>query len=38
MIRRRPPKADMAEKAEMAQKATWNGRADFVGPGHLDIA
>jgi hypothetical protein len=31
MIRMRPPKADMA------QKATWNGRVDFVGPGHFDI-
>jgi hypothetical protein len=37
MIRMRPPKADMTQQAETAQKATWNGRVDFVGPGHLDI-
>jgi hypothetical protein len=30
-------KTDMAWKVDMAQKATWNGRVDFVGPGHLDI-
>jgi hypothetical protein len=37
MIRKRPPKTGIVRKAEMAQQATWNGRVEVFGPGHLDI-